>query len=87
MNTMRIVNRIAAVGVVALVLAGSAASVEARPRSDVVRMANAGIGACFRAGGEANVVDLGVYNGSGMMDFACTYPDGTIYNTVLIYDE
>jgi hypothetical protein len=80
-SKFRTIGRIAAVGAVALVLAGSATSVEARPRSDVVRTANRMIGSCFVSGGEANVED----HGSGMT-YSCVYSDGTEYSHYLPYD-
>ncbi len=80
-SKIRTIGRIAAVGAVALVLAGSAASVEARPRSDVVRTANRMIASCFSGGGDANVED----NGSGM-SYSCVWADGTESSYWLAYD-
>ena len=75
------IGRIAAVGAVALVLAGSAASVEARPRSDAVRLANRMIANCFVNGGEPDAGDEGYGIG-----FTCAYPDGRVDDDVVYYD-
>lgn len=80
-SKIRTIGRIAAVGAVALVLAGSATSVEARPRSDVVRTANRMIASCFSGGGDANVEDHG--NG---MTYTCAWSDGTESSYYLPYD-
>jgi len=80
-SKIRTIGRIAAVGAVALVLAGSAASVEARTRSDAVRIANRVISSCFVSGGEPDAGDIG-YG----ISFTCAYPDGTVDDDVIYYD-
>ena len=80
-SKIRTFGRFAAVGAVALVLAGSATSVEARPRSDAVRIANYMIDNCFAAGGEPDAGDAGYGIG-----FICAYPDGTVDDDVIFYN-
>jgi hypothetical protein len=76
------VGRLAAVGALALVLAGTAAGhAEARTRQAAVRTMNAAIAICFEGGGEASVYDY-----SGSFGFACVYDGYATYFDVS-YDE
>lgn len=58
----RKIGRIAAVGAVALLLAGTAAAPAGAERNDTVRRVNGTIGDCFGAGGDPTVVEfVGVF--------------------------
>lgn len=70
----RRIGRIAAVGAVALVLAGTmAAPAEAMRRRDAVGGANMAIGYCFNGGGDPNSYEYG-----GTIYVSCTYDDGSV---------
>ena len=67
-RTARVVGRIAAVGAIALLLAGSAtAPTAAKPR----HVANAHIDACFDSGGEVHTFYF-----LGVWGVGCTFPSG-----------
>lgn len=58
----RTIGRLAAVGAVAMALAGTSATATGAERNDTVRRVNGTIGDCFSAGGDATVVDfVGVF--------------------------
>ena len=78
----RRIGRIAAVGAVALILAGTAAApAEARTRRQAVYLANSAIGACFELGG-----DPWVDEGGGGFSFICTWEDGNYYEQDIGYN-
>jgi hypothetical protein len=72
----------AAVGAVALVLAGTmAAPAEARRRSDAVIYANRAIDICFAGGGDPSVTEY-----SGAFYFTCVHESGAVTEMELTYD-
>lgn len=75
-STRRRVVQVAAVGAVALVLAGTVASPAEARRRDSVNDANRAIGVCFSGGGEPNS-----YESGGSIFVSCSFEDGT-FDTV-----
>jgi hypothetical protein len=65
--------RIAAVGAVALVLAGAVAPVAEAARRDAVRAANHAVGLCFHNGGNPDAYEYG-----GTIYVSCTWEDGSV---------
>jgi len=73
----------AAVGAMALVLAGAvAAPAEARPRSAAVATANQSVDTCFSLGGEPTIYEFPV-----AFNFGCIYEDGSTDWFDIPYDE
>jgi hypothetical protein len=71
--TRRRLGRIAAVGAVALVLAGAVAAPAEARRSDAVTAANLAVGMCFSNGGDPNAYETG-----GAIYVTCTWEDGSV---------
>lgn len=79
--TRRRVAQIAAVGAVALVLAGAVSSpAEAMRRRDASVMANSAIGMCFDGGGDPNSYEYG-----GTIYVSCTYENGDVVTVDFSY--
>jgi hypothetical protein len=69
----RRIARIAAVGAVALVLAGAVASPAEASRRQAVGAANQAVGTCFYNGGDPNAYEYG-----GTVYVSCTWEDGSV---------
>ena len=79
----RRLGRLAAVGAVALVLAGAAASpAEAVTRRGAATMTNTAIGICFEAGGDPIVEE-----GGGSFVLSCYQEDGSYWWDSYEYDQ
>jgi hypothetical protein len=79
----RRIGQIAAVGAVALVLAGAVASpAEAMRRRDAVSGANIAVGYCFNGGGDPNSYEYG-----GTIYVSCTYDDGSVVTVDFDYGD
>lgn len=80
---MRIVGRLAAVGAIALILAGSAVvPAAARDRSDVVWSVNYAIGVCVGGGGDPFVTE----HGNEFILF-CVFEDGNQFTSEWTYED
>lgn len=75
--------QVAAVGAIALVLAGTVASpADAMRRRDAVIDANNAIGTCFDNGGDPNSYEYG-----GAIFVSCTWEDGSVDTVGFDYDR
>ncbi len=73
-STRRRLAQVAAVGAVALVLAGATThSADAMRRRDAVGGANMAVGGCFNGGGSPDSYEYG-----GTIYVSCTYEDGSV---------
>lgn len=78
----RRIGRIAAVGAVALVLAGTAAAPSAAmTRSEMARTVHGHHHMCYELGGQSFVYDFG-----GVVSMGCLYGDGSYYADDSTYD-